>query len=1013
MSSVITHGGIDTSVIGFTDVYVYSTSVPLPSGRVAFDGTAWARVIAMAAYASGRGGSRQIGLQITGGVGSTSAFTRASAGSAGYTGQHSCSFLTHGGTGTFEISADGSFYFGRGGSGNTTDNNGVARTDGALYSEMYYVQVPSVPLTPAVSSPAAGQATVTWATPADDGGDTITGYHVQYATNAGFTTGVGSVDVGVVTSTTISGLTPGATYYFRVMAKNATSTAASTYGPATSAVSAVLGAAPDAPTTLASSLYGTTVDLTWAAGASDGGIAVDSYKIDVATDSGFTSIVQTVILSTPADLSKTITKLAAGTTYYVRVYAHNTVGYSSASSSINFAVAARTALLTVAAAEVSLAGVQVELRSDAAQPPVITLGYSALTDGTSFTSIATIATDAGAGTFRAEGLPQALALVADASGNLIVLGVDDGNPNAILAKRFAKGSGNSWTAAGQLSQALTTTANVLAQIAAAYAPGSGGTPIPSVLLIARRAGNIDVGNLSYATLDLTALANSTGSLFLASGNAPSWLPVSPATGKGQRQSIDVAALASGSITFAILANGPSVVTVTNGVVAGVAKSADGTNGASAGTWARALGVSAAAFAVLAYSSGNIVATFYNAANLTVLGTTTILGTTLQGGAAGSNWDAYYDRAAQLIRVYYVTDEDARKIGRVDISASTYAAAAEAIVTSTLGSTSSTNGRMRVPRGAPVDERRILLEAANLLSGAYTLASIDDRVGEITPGAPTLSAHADFDAVSAATFAWTFADSNPFDAQTAFQVIVEKVSDGSGVYDSGKITSATSTRTVAGGTFTNGTAYRWKVRTYDALDTASAYSSYGTFTATSNGTLTITYPSADDPVGYDSSSVALVWTYSQTDGYTQASRRVRVLLDSDGSVLSDTTMQTNTTMGYTVTGLTSGVRVRLEVSITNTHGTVITATRYLTPDYSSPMTPTAVLTVTDDGIQVDVTNPAPTGSRPEVVANWIMRRAGGTSDPYVRVGIIGYNGAYTDHEVAAGKSYDYQIVGSTT
>jgi hypothetical protein len=77
--------------------------------------------------------------------------------------------------------------------------------------------VPDAPMNVAATA-GNGQATVSWSAPASDGGSALTGYEVtRYV--GGVTYGTSSV--GVVTQTTVSGLTNGTTYTFRVAAKNA------------------------------------------------------------------------------------------------------------------------------------------------------------------------------------------------------------------------------------------------------------------------------------------------------------------------------------------------------------------------------------------------------------------------------------------------------------------------------------------------------------------------------------------------------------------------------------------------------------------------------------------------------------------------------------------------------------------------------------------------------------------------------------------------------------------------
>jgi len=81
---------------------------------------------------------------------------------------------------------------------------------------------PGVP-TNVAATIAAGQATVSWVAPAYNGGSPITGYDVtRYVGGVAY----GTSSVGAVTQTTVSGLTSGTTYTFRVAAKNEAATGA-------------------------------------------------------------------------------------------------------------------------------------------------------------------------------------------------------------------------------------------------------------------------------------------------------------------------------------------------------------------------------------------------------------------------------------------------------------------------------------------------------------------------------------------------------------------------------------------------------------------------------------------------------------------------------------------------------------------------------------------------------------------------------------------------------------------
>jgi len=89
---------------------------------------------------------------------------------------------------------------------------------------------PTVPGTPASLSASGGnaQASLTWTAPANTGGISITDYSVQYSSNSGSTWTTFSRAASATASQTVTGLTNGTAYVFRVAAINAIGTGAYT-----------------------------------------------------------------------------------------------------------------------------------------------------------------------------------------------------------------------------------------------------------------------------------------------------------------------------------------------------------------------------------------------------------------------------------------------------------------------------------------------------------------------------------------------------------------------------------------------------------------------------------------------------------------------------------------------------------------------------------------------------------------------------------------------------------------
>lgn len=152
------------------------------------------------------------------------------------------------------------------------------------------------------------QATVTWTAPSSDGGADITDYTIQYSSNGGGTWSTFAHTASANTSATVTGLTNGTTYVFRVAAVNTSGT-----GTATSASTGVVPfstlSKASNPAITATSGSTTSLTVTFTA---DPGAASTTLKLYSAATGG-----TLVATKTSATSPWTFTGLTANTTYWV------------------------------------------------------------------------------------------------------------------------------------------------------------------------------------------------------------------------------------------------------------------------------------------------------------------------------------------------------------------------------------------------------------------------------------------------------------------------------------------------------------------------------------------------------------------------------------------------------------------------------------------------------------------------------------------------------------------------
>ena len=205
------------------------------------------------------------------------------------------------------------------------------------------IATPGRPTAVSLAPASATQLRVTWGSPLDNGGEAVSSYLITYGTAVDLASGAltgatGSVAFTYITDSgpyarTLSGLQPGVDYYVRVAAVNSRGA-----GPA----AATLPVADHPRTTPASpmsvtlrALSGSSLGVAWTPPLNTGGDGITSYSVEWDTDPLFQSNKRAPhkgsrTLLAARDSAATLTGLASGTPYYVRVSAGNSVGYGPA-----------------------------------------------------------------------------------------------------------------------------------------------------------------------------------------------------------------------------------------------------------------------------------------------------------------------------------------------------------------------------------------------------------------------------------------------------------------------------------------------------------------------------------------------------------------------------------------------------------------------------------------------------------------------------------------------------------
>lgn len=248
--------------------------------------------------------------------------------------------------------------------------------------------------------------------------------------------------------------------------------------------------------------------------------------------------------------------------------------------------------------------------------------------------------------------------------------------------------------------------------------------------------------------------------------------------------------------------------------------------------------------------------------------------------------------------------------------------------------------------------------------------------------------------------WAFSDDDAGDTQSKFDLRYRIVGAGSwtDVLDQ---STTNSHYDVTGGTFL-ADDYEWQVRTYDSQGEVGPYSSSALFTAANSPS----GPSISDPINNQiiaTQSYVVEWTASDQDSY-----QVRTVADSSGSP--------DTATVYTDTGevVSAGARSRSVTFDTNNrfehiqvrvkHDSLWStwASVRVEVSFTPPPTPTVVLTAGSSTLDVEITNPTPSGSEPSVTHNDVYVDDGDGEERKARE--VAPNSTWTYRTPVSGRNY---------
>ncbi|MEY2966032.1 MAG: hypothetical protein RLY50_82 [Actinomycetota bacterium] len=173
-------------------------------------------------------------------------------------------------------------------------------------------------------------ATLYWSRPSNSGTTAVSGYYVEWSTDAGATWTRGEIVTGSRLRQTITGLEGGREHRFRVIAVNSVGESA----PSQIYTVTVRGfSAPSSPRNMYGFANSTTAFLSWSTPSQNGGSAITGYSVWLSTDAGVTWSSAGDVVAPRRNIR--IFGLAPNVAHQFRVTASNKYGESAPSSVVS------------------------------------------------------------------------------------------------------------------------------------------------------------------------------------------------------------------------------------------------------------------------------------------------------------------------------------------------------------------------------------------------------------------------------------------------------------------------------------------------------------------------------------------------------------------------------------------------------------------------------------------------------------------------------------------------------